>query len=87
MSIVDHLGLAVAETERSKAIYVKALSPLGIAVVMEGHGWVGMGRDGKPEFWIGGGDGAARGPVHAAFTAADRAQVRAFIEAVCHKPE
>ena len=80
--ILDHSGFSVSDTERSKAFYVKALAPLGIAIVMEGHGWVGMGREGRPQFWFGGAGGmAGAGPVHLAFAARSRAEVRAFHEA------
>jgi catechol 2,3-dioxygenase-like lactoylglutathione lyase family enzyme len=78
--IIDHMGFAVRDRGRSKAFYVKALAPLGIAIVMEGHGWVGMGRDGRPQFWFGGAEGGA-GPIHLAFAARSRAEVRAFYEA------
>jgi catechol 2,3-dioxygenase-like lactoylglutathione lyase family enzyme len=78
--ILDHMGFAVRDRWRSKAFYVKALAPLGIAIVMEGHGWVGMGRDGRPQFWFGGAEGGA-GPIHLAFAARSRAEVRAFYEA------
>ena len=77
MTILDHIGLNVTDVERSKAFYSKALAPLGISVLMEGHGWVGLGKDRKPAFWIGG-QGNAPGQAHVAFVAADRAQVRAF---------
>ena len=80
--ILDHMGFSVRDTERSKAFYVQALAPLGIAIVMKGHGWVGMGREGRPQFWFGGGGGkAGAGPVHLAFAARSRAEVRAFYEA------
>jgi catechol 2,3-dioxygenase-like lactoylglutathione lyase family enzyme len=78
--ILDHFGFSVADVERSKRFYVEALAPLGIAIVMEGHGWVGMGRDGRPQFWFGGG-GKGAGPIHLAFAARSRAEVRAFYEA------
>jgi catechol 2,3-dioxygenase-like lactoylglutathione lyase family enzyme len=78
--ILDHIGFAVADAQKSKAFYGRALAPLGIAVVMEFEGWVGMGRDGRPQLWFGPHDGAA-GPIHLAFAADDRAQVRAFHEA------
>ena len=79
--ILDHFGFSVADAERSKRFYVQALTPLGIAIVMEGHGWVGMGREGRPQFWFGGGDGQGAGPIHLAFVAQSRAEVRAFHEA------
>jgi catechol 2,3-dioxygenase-like lactoylglutathione lyase family enzyme len=80
MTILDHVGFAVTDVERSKAFYAKALAPLGITVLMGGPGWLGMGKDGKPEFWFGG-PGTTPAPVHVAFAAVDRAMVRAFYAA------
>ena len=75
--ILDHIGFGVNDVEKTKDFYVKALAPLGIAVALEAEGWIGMGRDGRPQFWFGGmGQGA--GPIHLAFTARNRAEVRAF---------
>jgi catechol 2,3-dioxygenase-like lactoylglutathione lyase family enzyme len=75
--ILDHVGFGVSDAKKSKDFYTKALAPLGIAVVMEAEGWIGMGRDGRPQFWFGG-DGQNAGPVHLAFTARNREEVRAF---------
>jgi len=74
---LDHISLRVADLDRSKAFYVAALAPLGIAILMEGGGSCGFGRPGKPQFWLGPGDPPS-GPLHVAFTAATRAEVRAF---------
>lgn len=73
---IDHIGLGVTDAERSKAFYASALAPLGIGVVAEFPGGAGFGRDGRGAFWIG--TGAMPAPIHVAFRAADRAQVRAF---------
>lgn len=78
--IIDHIGIAVSNPEASKAFFRKALAPLDIAPVMETHGWIGFGRDGKPDFWFGGGAEAQR-PMHLAFKADTREQVRKFYEA------
>jgi catechol 2,3-dioxygenase-like lactoylglutathione lyase family enzyme len=78
--IIDHLGISVTDAARSKSFYARALAPLGITVTMEVEGAVGMGKDGKPEFWFGAGDGKAAA-VHVAFTADNREQVRAFYAA------
>ena len=75
--ILDHIGFAVNDPKRSKEFYTKALAPLGIAVVMEYEDWIGMGRDGRPQFWFGGGDQGV-GPIHLAFTARNREEVHAF---------
>jgi catechol 2,3-dioxygenase-like lactoylglutathione lyase family enzyme len=78
--ILDHIGFGVNDVEKTKDFYGKALAPLGIAVVMEAEGWIGMGRDGRPQFWFGGADQGA-GPIHLAFTARNREEVRAFYAA------
>lgn len=75
--ILDHIGLSVADAARSKAFYTRALAPLGITLVMEQHGWCGYGRDGRPQFWFGIGQ-APNKPLHIAFAADNREQVRAF---------
>jgi catechol 2,3-dioxygenase-like lactoylglutathione lyase family enzyme len=76
---LDHVSLHVSDLARSRAFYTAALSPLGIAVLMEGGGAVGFGKDRKPQFWLN--PGGKSGPVHVAFVAANRAQVRAFHQA------
>lgn len=85
--MLDHVGFPVADFARSKAFYAKALAPLGHGLVMEvspkatgGTGYAGFGPQGRPQFWIGGGE-PVQGQVHFAFTAKDRAAVRAFHDA------
>ncbi len=75
--IIDHIGLSVSDTEASKRFYTAALAPLGIGPMSEGGGWVGFGRDHAPQFWFGPGQ-APQKPMHIAFVAENRAQVRAF---------
>jgi len=75
--IIDHLGLTVSDATRSKAFFTSALAPLGIVPLVEVQGWVGFGRGGKPEFWFGEG-GEAQRPMHLAFVAESREQVRQF---------
>jgi len=75
--MLDHITFAVQDFAQSRAFYLAALAPLGIGLVMEWEGWVGLGRDGRPQFWFGGGDRAS-GPFHLAFAARSRAEVRAF---------
>ena len=78
--MLDHLGLGVADYDRSKAFYSAALAPLGYEVVLEVNELAcGFGNAGKPEFWI---EKRERsGPVHVAFKSADRTGVHAFYEA------
>jgi catechol 2,3-dioxygenase-like lactoylglutathione lyase family enzyme len=81
--MIDHIGFPVSDYERSKTFYARALAPLGYALVMEvdqtenGHPAAGFGRDGKPDFWIGG-EGGLIGVLHIAIAADDRATVDAF---------
>jgi len=78
--IIDHIGLAVSDYGKSKDFLSKALAPLGISVVMEVEGWAGLGKAGKPELWFGEHTGP-HAPMHIAFIAENRAQVRAFYSA------
>lgn len=78
--IIDHIGLAVSDYERSKAFFTRALAPLGIEPLMEVEGWAGFGKRGKPEFWLGA-HAQKQNPMHIAFAAESRAQVDAFYRA------
>src|ERR1700730_16222337 len=77
---LDHVGFAVADFARSREFFTQALAPLGISVIMEGLGFAGLGRDGKPQFWFAG-RGNPTPDIHIAFVAENRAQVRAFYDA------
>jgi catechol 2,3-dioxygenase-like lactoylglutathione lyase family enzyme len=85
--MLDHIGLAVADMDRSKAFYEAALKPLGLGLVMEvtaaetgGEAHAGFGAQGKPFFWIGTG-ARPKGGAHVAFAAETRAEVEAFHKA------
>jgi len=78
--MIDHIGLAVADLDRSKGFYAGALAPLGIAPMMAFPGAVGYGAAGAPFFWIGDGKRPGTG-THVAFTCDDRAKVDAFHKA------
>jgi catechol 2,3-dioxygenase-like lactoylglutathione lyase family enzyme len=75
--ILDHIGVAVRDFAKSSTFYRRALAPLGIQTVLEGDGWAMLGKDGRPEFWFGV-HGMPPGPIHVAFAAENREQVRAF---------
>ena len=75
--ILDHIGLAVRDFARSSTFFRRSLAPLGIQTVLEGEGWAMLGKDGRPEFWIGV-HGIPPGPIHLAFAAENRDQVREF---------
>jgi catechol 2,3-dioxygenase-like lactoylglutathione lyase family enzyme len=86
--MIDHMGMPVSDIARSTDFFLKALKPLGIAIVMQvsaeesGHGAaVGFGSAGKPFFWIGEGETPGGSHVHVAFAAANRPDVDAFYEA------
>jgi catechol 2,3-dioxygenase-like lactoylglutathione lyase family enzyme len=75
--ILDHIGFNVNDFAASKSFLMQALEPLDITLVMEGEGWAMLGRNGKPQFWFGA-FGPSPGPIHIAFAAANREQVRRF---------
>ena len=84
--MIDHIGFPVSDYARSKAFYLKALAPLDYGLVMEvtremsgGYEGCGFGPPGRPQFWVGNGDGDAHaGGMHIAFVAKSRAEVDAF---------
>ena len=85
--MIDHIGFAVSNMDRSKPFYVAALKPLGISIVMEvtaeqtgADAHAGFGKDDKAFFWIGAG-GKPKGGTHVAFTAPTRADVDSFYRA------
>jgi catechol 2,3-dioxygenase-like lactoylglutathione lyase family enzyme len=87
IAMIDHVGFPVVDYERAKAFYLKALAPLGYALIMEveqevekGFPAAGFGIGGKPDFWIGG-EGGLHRAVHIAIVAKDRAAVDAFYKA------
>ena len=87
MAIIDHIGLAAADFDRSLAFYSTALKPLGISLIVQfpdggpaGDAAAGFGRAGKPELWISRG-GRVSPRIHIAFTANSRPEVDAFYEA------
>lgn len=83
--MIDHVGFPVSDYARAKAFYQQALAPLGYSLIMEmtaaqtesGSPAAGFGKNGKPDFWIGGEGGLAR-PLHIAIETRDRASVDAF---------
>ncbi len=78
--MLDHVGIPVSDFEQSKRFYEQALSPLGYRLIMEPRsGVAGLGRLGKPDFWVFRGEPTSA--VHVAFAADDRASVEAFYEA------
>ena len=86
--MIDHVGFAVSDAERSKTFYEEALAPLGISLIMsvppektEAGGTAhGFGSEGKPYFWIGDNEAVGEG-THVAFLARSRSDVDAFYQA------
>lgn len=74
---LDHIGFNVSDFATAKQFFVRALQPLGISILMEGDGWAMIGRKGKPQLWFGS-FGNHPGPIHIAFAAENREQVRQF---------
>ncbi|MCR4266877.1 VOC family protein [Nitratireductor sp. ZSWI3] len=81
--MIDHIGITVADFDRAKAFYDKAMAPLGASLLMMvpteytgGRKIGGYGRD-RPVYWLSEGDVAGE-PKHVAFTAGSRAEVDAF---------
>lgn len=87
MAIIDHIGLEFSDFQRALRFYRQALAPLGISVVMHvtkeesgSYEGAGFGKNGKPSFWIGGGERTTP-RVHVAFVADERRAVDGFFEA------
>jgi catechol 2,3-dioxygenase-like lactoylglutathione lyase family enzyme len=80
--MLDHIGFNISDMKKSRTFYDAVLGPLGIEPIMEFGHWVGYGRNGKPEFWIGSQKGAQlQGVLHIAFSAGTRAEVDRFYQA------
>ena len=94
--MLDHVAIQCADIDRSAAFYDAVFAPLGVSRIMEiGRDAVGYGVPPVPHFWVGRqqtGDGFRE--THLAFSAPDRAAVRAFVEAarvngaeILHEPK
>ena len=75
--ILDHIGFNFSDFAAARAFLAAALAPLRIVPMMEEDKSAMLGRDGKPQFWFGG-YGPSPGPLHIAFAAETREQVRQF---------
>jgi catechol 2,3-dioxygenase-like lactoylglutathione lyase family enzyme len=84
----DHISLGIANLNRARKFYDKALKPLGVKMVLSvpGYGFAyGQTKD-APKFWIGPPSAKRRKPKacagsHVAFVAANRKSVDAFYRA------
>jgi catechol 2,3-dioxygenase-like lactoylglutathione lyase family enzyme len=80
--VLAHVSIQCADLDASAAFYDAVLAPLGGRRIMQDDGSVGYGLPPTPNFWIGRhrtGEGFRE--THIAFTAPDRAAVRAFFDA------
>jgi catechol 2,3-dioxygenase-like lactoylglutathione lyase family enzyme len=92
--MLDHISIQCADFAASAAFYDAVFVPLGVTRIMDFGTIVGYGMNGKPSFWIGAQmTGGPNRENHIAFTAPDRATVRAFRDAavatgaeVLHEP-
>jgi catechol 2,3-dioxygenase-like lactoylglutathione lyase family enzyme len=84
--MIDHIGFPVSDYPRARDFYAKALAPLRYTLIMEVQQneqdapAAGFGKDGKPDFWIGGEGGLGKA-VHIAILADSRTEVDAFYQA------
>jgi catechol 2,3-dioxygenase-like lactoylglutathione lyase family enzyme len=78
--VFDHVVFGVSDYAASKAFYLKALEPLGVAVVLEGPLGLEISADGKSSLCIGPTD-EKPAHLHLAFRAENRQQVEAFYRA------
>lgn len=92
--MLDHLAIQCADIAASAAFYDAVLAPLGGQRVLDFGDVIGYGVPPMPDFWVGRQTtGAGFRESHIAFSAPDRASVRAFFEAaiaqgaaVLHEP-
>jgi catechol 2,3-dioxygenase-like lactoylglutathione lyase family enzyme len=87
--MLDHLSMQVSDPAASAAFYDAVLAPLGGVRMMEFGPVIGYGVPPMPDFWISPHDsGEGFRESHIAFSAPDRATVRAFFDAaVAHGAE
>jgi len=93
--VLDHVSLQCVDMVASARFYDAVLAPLGGVRIMDFGNVIGYGVPPQPDFWIGAqttGEGFRES--HIAFTAPDRASVRAFFDAavaagaeVLHQPK
>ena len=76
----DHVVIGVSDYEASKAFFLKALEPLGVAVVLEGPLGIELSADGTTSFCL---FQTEERPayLHLAFKGETRQQVEAFYRA------
>ena len=75
--MVDHIGLKTKDLARAVRFYQAALAPLELVLASQDASGAGLGPAGAPSLWLTR-DGGAKGGVHLAFTARNRAAVDRF---------
>ncbi|KAF8801284.1 Glyoxalase/Bleomycin resistance protein/Dihydroxybiphenyl dioxygenase [Phlegmacium glaucopus] len=93
---IHHISFRAADFSKTRDFYLAALKPLGYKIIMSFHEGKVLGLGAKfyaPDFWLVDPDvttevdkassekPAPSGPLHIAFSASNRAQVREFYEA------
>lgn len=78
--MLDHITVGFRDVAAGKAFFLKALAPIGVTVVKETRGHVGLGRGSFPSFWLAATAGIPL-PLHLAFTAERRSEVDEFYRA------
>jgi catechol 2,3-dioxygenase-like lactoylglutathione lyase family enzyme len=79
--MLDHISIQCADVAASAAFYDATFAPLGVTRIMDFGTVIGYGVGQKPSFWIG--EQTTGGPNrenHLAFSAPDRATVRAWFD-------
>jgi catechol 2,3-dioxygenase-like lactoylglutathione lyase family enzyme len=79
--MLDHIAIQCADVAASAAFYDIVLAPLGGRRILDFGDRIGYGVPPKPDFWLGPrrtGEGFRE--AHIAFSAPDRATVRAFFD-------
>jgi catechol 2,3-dioxygenase-like lactoylglutathione lyase family enzyme len=82
--VIDHISIGVRDLDRSRAFYQRALAPLGFSERgpwRDGVRETSFGAEGANDFAISLEYRPVGSPLHIAFAADDREQVRAFHEA------
>lgn len=74
--MIDHLSINVRHYPASVGFFSGALAPLGLTLIGEEAGGSGFGAGAKADFWIA--EGERHLPMHIAFKAQTRQQVREF---------
>ena len=75
--LFDHIGFNVTDFQKTRDFLLATLRPLDVGITMAGDGWAMVGRQGEGNFWFGS-FGGSPGPIHIAFAARTREQVRQF---------